>query len=390
MNPTGTNDTTLNEMVQLVMQEGAGAVPKIMEKIWNLAMQAERDAHICASHYERNAFRDGYANGYKSRTYQTLSGKLNLSVPQVRGSSEPFYPKTLERGRRSERALSIAAAEMYVQGVSTRRVDTVFKAMGIEHFSAEQVSNATKELDAELSNWRKRPLGCVKVLFLDASYMKVRVNGVVMDLATFIVTGIFEDGHRGIISVDSAFDEAEVHWRNVLKDLIDRGIRGVKLIVSDAHPGLANARKAVFSGVKWQRCQLHLQQNAQAQITKTSLKSQVASDIRAIFNAASLDEAKRLLNMVVGKYTKDQPKLADWMEENLPEGFAVFSLPEQMRRKLRTNNLEERLNRSIKARTRLISVFPNQASQLRLVSAICMEISDDWETGTIYLNVNEL
>ena len=390
MNPTDTNDTTLNEMVQLVMQEGTGAVPKIMEKLWNLAMQAERDAHIGASHYERNICRDGYANGYKPRSYQTLSGKLNLSVPQVRGSSEPFYPKTLERGRRSERALAIAAAEMYVQGVSTRRVDTVFKAMGIEHFSAEQVSNATKELDAELANWRQRPLGCVKVLFLDASYMKVRVDGVVMDLATFIVTGIFEDGHRGIIAVDSAFDEAEVHWRNVLKDLLDRGIRGVKLIVSDAHPGLANARKAVFSGVKWQRFQLHLQQNAQAQITKTSLKSQVASDIRAIFNAPSLDEARRLLNMAVGKYTKDQPKLAAWMEENLPEGFAVFSLPEQMRRKLRTNNLEERLNRSIKARTRLISVFPNQASQLRLVSAICMEISDDWETGTIYLNVNEL
>lgn len=207
---------------------------------------------------------------------------------------------------------------------------------------------------------------------------------------TFIVTGICEDGHRCILAVDSAFDEAEIHWRNVFRNLVERGIRGVKLIVSNAHVGLAAARKGVFSEVRWQRCQLHLQQNAQAQITKTSLKGQVASDIRAIFNAPSLEEAQRLLGLFVAKYAKDQPKLASWAEENIPEGLAVFSIPEPMRKKLRTNNLEERINRSIKARTRLISVFPNQASQLRLVSAICMEISDEWETGTIYLNVNEL
>ena len=164
----------------------------------------------------------------------------------------------------------------------------------------------------------------------------------------------------------------------------------MKLIVSDAHVGLAVARKAVFSGVKWQRCQLPLQQNAQAQISKTSLKGQVASDICAIFNAPSYEEAKRLLDRFVAKYAKEQPKLSAWAEETIPEGLTVFSLPEPMRKKLRTNNLEERLNRSIKARTRLISVFPNQASQLRLVSAICMEISDEWEAGMIYLNVKEL
>ena len=218
----------------------------------------------------------------------------------------------------------------------------------------------------------------------------MRVDGAVVDLATFIVTGIFEDGHRGIIAVDSAFDEAEIHWRNVLRNLVERGIHGVRLIVSDAHAGLAAARKAVFAGVMWQRCQMHLQQNAQAHIAKANLKEQVASDIRAIFNAPSMEEARRLLEIVMAKYARNQPRLSSWMEENIPEGMTVFSLPEPMRRKLRTNNLEERLNRSIKARTRLISVFPNQASQLRLVAAICMEISDDWETGKIYLNVNEL
>lgn len=390
MNSSDTNNTLIEEIVQLLIQEKADAFPKILSRIWNQAMIVERDTHIGAKAYERSDERDGYANGFKPRSYQALAGKLDLLVPQVRASSTPFYPKTLDRGSRSERAIVLAAAEMYVQGVSTRRVETVFRNLGIEHFSAEQVSNATKILDEELGKWRKRKLGCIKVLFVDATYQKVRVDGAAVDLATFIVTGVSEDGHRSIIAVDSAFDEAEIHWRNVFRDLVERGIRGVKLIVSDAHVGLAAARKAVFSGVKWQRCQLHLQQNAQAQISKTSLKGQVASDIRAIFNAPSYEEAKRLLDMFVAKYAKEQPKLSAWAAENIPEGLTVFSLPEQMRKKLRTNNLEERLNRSIKARTRLISVFPNQASQLRLVSAICMEISDEWEAGMIYLNVKEL
>ena len=390
MNSSDANNTLIDEMMQLLIAEKEKAFPTILAKLYNQAMIVERETHLGAGSYERSEGRDGYANGFKPRNYQTFHGNLSLQVPQVRGSSTKFYPKCLDRGSRSERAIALAAAQMYIQGVSTRRVETVFQCMDIEHYSAEQVSNAAKTLDEELGKWRKRRLGCIKVLFVDATYQKVRVDGAAMDLATFIVTGISEDGHRSIIAVDSAFDEAEIHWRNVFRDLVERGIHGVKLIVSDAHVGLAAARKAVFSGVKWQRCQLHLQQNAQTQISKTSLKGQVASDIRAIFNAPSYEEAKRLLDMFVAKYAKEQPKLSAWAEENIPEGLTIFSLPEPMRKKLRTNNLEERLNRSIKARTRLISVFPNQASQLRLVSAICMEISDEWEAGMIYLNVKEL
>ena len=198
------------------------------------------------------------------------------------------------------------------------------------------------------------------------------------------------DGHRSILAVDSALDEAEIHWRNVLKGLVERGMYGVRLIVSDDHVGLRAARQAVFSGIPWQRCQMHLQRNAQSHITKTSLREEVAIDIRNIFNAPSLEEAKRLLDLFVKKYEKTQSALAKWAEGNLPEGFTVFSLPVAMRKKLRTNNLDERLNRSIKARTRLISVFPNRASQLRLVTAICVEISDEWETGNIYLDVEAL
>ena len=384
------NDTTIDEIVQLVMREGIEAMPKAMTLLYNEAMKVERDLHIGAGPYERADARDGYANGFKPKQYQTRLGKLHLQIPQVRESSTPFYPKTLDKGARSERAIALAAAEMYVQGVSTRRVETVFRCLDIEHFSAEQVSNAAKLMDDELGRWRARKLGCVKVLFVDATYQKVRIDGVMHDMATFIVTGICADGHRSILAVDSALDEAEIHWRNVLKSLVERGTYGVRLIVSDDHIGLKAARQAVFSGVPWQRCQMHLQRNAQSHITKTSLKDEVAIDIRNIFNAPSLEEAKRLLDLFVKKYEKTQSALAKWAEENLPEGFTVFSLPVAMRKKLRTNNLDERLNRSIKARTRLISVFPNRASQLRLVTAICAEISDEWETGNIYLDVEAL
>ena len=248
MNSSDANNTLIDEMMQLLIAEKEKAFPTILAKLYNQAMIVERETHLGAGSYERSEGRDGYANGFKPRNYQTFHGNLELQVPQVRGSSTKFYPKCLDRGSRSERAIALAAAQ-------------------------------------------KRRLGCIKVLFVDATYQKVRVDGAAMDLATFIVTGISEDGHRSIIAVDSAFDEAEIHWRNVFRDLVERGIHGVKLIVSDAHVGLAAARKAVFSGVKWQRCQLHLQQNAQAQISKTSLKGQVASDIRAIFNAPSYEEA---------------------------------------------------------------------------------------------------
>ena len=391
MNDNNNYNTTIDDMVQLLILEKEKAFPKILAAIYDQAMIAEREAHLCAGSYERSESRDGYANGFKPRSLQTRVGRLSLHIPQVRGSNTKFYPKCLDRGTRSERAIMLTAAEMYIHGVSTRRVEAVFQAMGIDNYSAKQFSNASKILDEELIKWRTcRITQCVKVIYVDATYQKVRIDGVAVNLATFIVTGILEDGHRTILAVDSDISEAELHWRRVFRELIDRGLRGVKLIVSDAHEGLAVARQAVFSGVPWQRCQLHLQQNAQAYITKRSLKEQVASDIRAIFNASSMDEAKRLLDIMVEKYAKDQQKLSAWMRDNIPEGLTVFMFPEHMRKKLRTNNIEERINRSIKARTRIISVFPNQMSQLRLVSAICMEISDDWETGTTYLNVNEL
>ena len=276
----------------------------------------------------------------------------------------------------------MAVAEMYVKGVSTRKVQSIFSELCDVNITADQVSRATQELDAELSNWRNRPIGEVKVLFLDATYHKVRMDGIVVPMATFIVTGVLADGHRSVLAVDSEQSESEVHWRKVLAGLKERGMHGVQLIISDNHDGLKAARQATLPGIPWQRCQMHLQQNAQAYVTKASLKGEVASDIRSVFNARSLEDARRLLAEIVEKYSKMQSKLSAWMEDNIPEGLTVFSFPEQVRQFLRTNNSAENLNRQIKQRTQLIPAFPNVDSLLRLVSAICVEISDDWETSS--------
>lgn len=392
MNTTEENDTEIFEMLQTLMNEGLQGFPAVMARMYNLAMQFERELHLGAGKYERTQCRRGYANGYKPKTLNTHAGRLALRIPQVRDSETPFYPRSLERGTRYERALKMAVAEMYVKGVSTRKVQAVFDRLCDVDITADQVSRAMREMDDELDAWRNRPIGAVKVLFLDATYHKARVNGIVVSVATFIVAGILEDGHRAILAVDSDLSENEVHWRRILSGLVERGMHGVRLIVSDSHEGLRSAREAALPGIPWQRCQMHLQQNAQAYVTKPGLKAEVAADIRSIFRAGSLEEARRLLASMVEKYSKCQSKLAAWMEDNIPEGLTVFSFPAAVRQFLRTNNMEENLNRQIKSRTRLIPAFPNVESLMRLVSAICIEISDDWESGSYkYMStINEL
>lgn len=342
MNTTETDNTEIVEMMQTLMNEGMQGFPAVAARMYNLAMQFERELHLGAGRYERTGGRTGYANGYKPKTLKTAAGNLRLRIPQVHGSDRPFYPRSLERGTRSDRAIRMAVAEMYVKGVSTRKVQSVFEELCDVDITAEQVSRAVREFDGELESWRNRPIGAVKVLFADATYHRVRVNGVVVSTATFIVTGVLEDGHRAILAVDSDISENEVHWRRVLSGLIERGMRGVRLIVSDSHDGLRAAREATLPGIPWQRCQMHLQQDAQAHVTKASLRSEVASDIRSVFSAGSLDEARRILAEIVEKYSKCQAKLAAWVEDSIPEGLTVFAFPAAVRQFLRTNNMERR------------------------------------------------
>ena len=352
------------------------------------AMLIERSRYLAVELYERSELRQDYANGFKPKQLKTKCGELSLQVPQVRHSG--FYPSFLEKGLRSERALKLALAQMYVEGVSTRKVDNVLQALcGLEVTSTE-VSRCAKLLDEELSRWKTRALGKHRFVFVDARYEKIRQSGCVVDSAVLIAYGINEENKRDIIGVSVSLSEAEVHWRQFLESLLTRGLHGVELIVSDAHSGLKAALKAVFPSVPWQRCQFHLQQNAQAYVTKQSRKSEVAHCLRAIFNAENKAEAQRLLKLSVERYQQDMPSLARWMEENLEEGLTVFHFEASYRRRLRTSNMAERVNQEIRRRTRVVRIFPNVASCERLVGAILMEISEEWIGGKTYLNLNQL
>lgn len=381
-----TDCTLPDELLEQIADQGLDVLPELIRTVINTAMQIERQQHLNAGPYERSPARRGHANGYKPKTVTTRGGQVTFDVPQVRDSS--FYPQALEKGLRSERALKLALAEMYVQGVSTRRVAAITEKLIGTEVTSVQVSRAVAELDSQLQAWRERALGRYKYLWLDARYEKVRVGGMVRDIAVLMAAGLNLDGKREVLGVSSSLSEAEIHWRSFLESLTQRGLTGVELITSDDHAGLDKARIAVFGGVPWQRCQFHLQQNAQAYVPRRALKSEVAADIRAVFNARHRQEAEELLASAVQKYAETASDLADWMEENIPEGLTVFSFPEKHRLRLRTTNGLERLNREIRRRTRVAVLFPNTASCLRLVTAIVMEISEEWQTGRIYLRLD--
>ncbi len=377
--------TVLDHVVELLAQHGFDGMADALRVLFNEAMKIERADALQAQPYERTENRRGYANGFKPKTVQTRLGKMTLDIPQVRGVA--FYPQAIQRGERSERALKLAVAEMYVQGVSTRKVAAITQELCGHEVSSSQVSRAAELLDEELEQWRHRPLGEIPYLILDARYEKVRHGGSVVDCAVLLAVGITPEGKRSILGVSVSLSEAEVHWRAFLESLQNRRLHGVRLIVSDDHAGLKAARQARFAGVPWQRCQFHLQQNALHYVPKLALRSEVAADLRAVFDAPDGDNAARLLHQAVQKYHVSAPKLAEWMEANVPEALTVFRLPPSHRRRLRTSNLLERLNQAIKRRTRVATLFPNEASLLRLVSAVLIEVSEEWETGKVYLNI---
>ena len=375
----------LREVLQILMKEGWEGLSEAMSILFNEAMKAERAAVLRAEPYQRTSQRRGYANGYKPKRVKSRFGELLLQIPQVRGDVE-FYPSALDKGERSERALKLAMAEMYIKGVTTRRVSAVLEKLCGTRFTAADVSRTAKALDEELERWRNRPLGRTPYLILDARYEKVRMDGSVVSCAVLTAVGVRADGRRSVLGTSVSVSEAEVHWREFLLALKERGLHGLRLITSDEHAGLRAALETVFSGIPWQRCQTHLQRNAAAFVPKEHLREEVARDIRSIFDAPSREEAERLLEKVVEKYRTKASRLSSWLEENIPEGLTVFLLPPHHRRRLRTTNMLERLHREIKRRTRVSGLFPNEAALLRLVSAVLMETSEEWESAEkVYL-----
>jgi len=380
------SDFTLpSELLEKIAVQGFDVLPELIRIVINAAMQAERQQYLRAAPYQHTPDRRGHANGFKPKTVKTRLGEITLDVPQVREGG--FYPEALEKGQRSERALTLTLAEMYVQGVSTRKVTAIVEQLCGSSVSSSVVSRAVALLDETLEAWRNRPLGEFPYIFLDARYEKVRQNGQIRDAAILIAVGVGLDGKRQVLGVSVSLSEHEVHWRTFLQSLVARGLNSVQLITSDDHSGLKAARLAVFGGVPWQRCQFHLQQNAGAHVPRQEMRKEAAEELRTIFNAPDRHMAETYLAQTVQKYANTVPALADWLENNIPEGLTVFSFPVSHRRRLRTANGLERLSREIKRRTRVVSIFPNEAACLRLISAVLMEIDEAWQTDRIYLTL---
>jgi len=382
------DDFTLpTELLEQISKEGFEVLPELIRQMINSAMQMERQKYLGARLYERSPERQGYANGYKPKTVKTRVGEITFDVPQVR--SGDFYPEALEKGLRSERALTLALAEMYVQGVSTRKVAAITEQLCGTEITSSQVSRAAMLLDEILEGWRERPLDEIIYLYLDARYEKVRIDGQIRDVAILMASGVDYEGKRQILGVSVSLSEHEAHWRAFIQSLVARGLKGVQLIISDDHAGLRAARRAILGGIAWQRCQFHLQQNASAYVPRKDMLKEVAADIRTIFNAPDRSTAEIYLAKIVQKYEKSASQLADWLEKNIPEGLTVFDFPAEHRRRIRTTNGLERVSREIARRTRVVSIFPNEAACLRLISAILMEIDEAWQTSKVYLSFDE-
>jgi len=364
----------LNDLVR----HGLVDIQTAMEKLFNALMTIERECVLQAKPYERSEFRQGHANGFKDKTLHTRCGDLHLKVPQTRDSS--FYPSCLEKGERTERALKLTLAEMYVQGVSTDRVKKVTEELCGTEFSSMQVSRMAAILDDEVAQFKQRPLGEMPYLYLDAHYEKVRHGGHVINAAVLKAVGVTREGYRQILDISVSLSEAEVHWRGFLEGLQRRGLSGVTLIISDDHPGLKAALRSIFPTVPWQRCIFHLAQNAQHYAPNQSMRQEVAQIVRDIHSATSRSEAETNLQRAVKQYEEKAPRFIRWLQENMNEGFTFYAFPRTHWKMIRTVNLVERLNQEIKRRTRVARLFPHEASCERLVAAIAIGLNEDWAT----------
>ena len=380
------NDTLIEEIVKGLIGGGSEGIKLVLERLYNASMKIEREQFLGAASHERSKERQGYANGYKPKELQTRMGALSLEVPQVRGLG--FYPQSLEKGTRSEKALKLAIAQMYIEGVSTRKVQDITGQLCGYDVSSTQVSRLTQELDEQFGQFRNRPIGEICYLTLDAIYLKIRHNGSVIDMAILLGYGVNTEGRREILGVSASLSEAEVHWREFLQSLQSRGMRGLRLIVSDDHAGLKKARMTVFPSVPWQRCQFHLCQNAQSYAPKKSMRHEIAEVMREILHSPTLEIAQEMKKQAIEKYRKRAPEFAKWLEENIDEGLTVFQFPKEHWKKLRTSNGIERVNREIKRRTKVAVLFPNKESALRLVTGVIIEIHEDWITGRPYLDMS--
>lgn len=376
--------------VQGALLDDPSFLREIVGRVVQELLEAEMTEHIGAAPYQRTENRKGQRNGHKSRTLRTRVGTLNLLVPQDREGT--FSTKLFARYQRNEKALCLALMEMYVEGVSTRKVKDITEALCCgTSFSKSLVSSLAGSLDAELEAWRERRLeAAYPYLFVDARYEKARVGHRVVSQGVLVVSGVRDDGFREILGVEIADTESEATYQELFRSLKGRGLSGVELVVSDDHGGLKAAVERHFQGASWQRCQVHYARNLLGVVSPAKRK-ELAADLRGIFAAPERRAALELASSVAEKWRqKGHEKVADHLEGHLEECLSCLSFPESHRRRIRTTNGQERLNQEIKRRTRVVRIFPNGEACLRLVSALAVEHSEEWLTGRRYLDMEEL
>ena len=379
----------LMEWMQTVLAADRDVLAEVLRAGIQALMEAERDEHVNAAPYERGEQRRTQRNGYRDRIHRTRVGTLRLRVPRTRDGE--FFPSLLERYQRSEGALVSALAECWVQGVSTRKVAKICEELFGEPLSHETVSRYAQKLEADLEPWRERALErSFPYVILDARYEKARVDHRIVDVAVLVAVGVDEAGYRQVLGVETALGETKASWGSFLGGLVERGLAGVELIVSDAHPGLGDARRRHFPGVPWQRCQRHFLENALEKAPQT-LEDELHARLRTIWDTSPDHTAAReSWTDLVASLEPEHPELAAWLDAEGGETLACFHFPSSHRRRIRTTNGLERIHQEIKRRTRVVRIFPNPQSCLRLVTALLKEWHEDWITGRRYLRMDPL
>ena len=355
---------------------------KLLTWFLNLVMQFEAMEQIDAEPYQRVGSRKAYRNGYKERSLKTRVGELTLKKPQFR--EIPFQTKVFDRYSRVERALINAVIESYLQGVSTRRVQDIVSRLGIEELSASSVSRIAKELDEKVEEFLKRPIEHpVPYLFVDASYFKVRTNSRYVTKAFLIVTGIRDDGYREILGARIADGEDELFWSGLFQDLTDRGLSGVKLVISDGHKGIQKAVEKSFLGASWQMCHVHLVRAVLRNVAKKYHK-EIADKIKI-----ALEDETKTHELILELESRGYSKAADTLERFRFSLWNYKSFPVSHQRRIRTTNGLERINKELKRRTRVVCAFPSEQSFMRLGVSILIDINEEWMTAKKYLTMDE-
>jgi transposase-like protein len=376
------------EDVKQALQGDDDFLRPLIQRVIQEVLEAEMEQSLLATKSERTTARLGYRSGYYSRGLITRVGKLELRVPQDRQGH--FRTEVFERYQRSEKALVAALSEMYVQGVSTRKVKAITEELCGHEFSADAVSHINQKLDTELQQWATRKLEeDYPYLILDARYEKVREDGVIRSRAVLVALGINWEGRRRVLSVELANRESATSWRDFLLALKSRGLSGIHLAISDDHPGLKKAIAEVLPSSAWQRCYVHFLRNALDYLPRKA-DDDCLTELRWLYDRRDLEEARRDLAAWLTRWQGRYPKLCAWAEANIEETFTFYRLPREHHQHLKSTNLLERLNEELKRRTHVIRIFPNEASCLRLVRALAVEQHEEWLEGARYLDMQPL